>query len=154
MCGSSFRIKLVVLVFVLIPGFAFAVVPPTLDVYPNKILAVSVNSTVTPDATPTATASINVSTNTNFKGTFVANTTTGVVRITNAHPAGTYTVTVKAFGAGGATSKTFTLTVNSGTVCNTSVLFNPAANVSTGFTPNLSVAVGDFNNDGNQDLAA
>ncbi len=66
-------------------------VTPMLGNYPNTTVAVGANATVTPDAAPIGATSINVSTNSNFKGTFVANPTTGVVRITNAHPAGTYT---------------------------------------------------------------
>ena len=67
-------------------------VAPTLGTYPPTTVAVGANATVTPSATPIGAASINVSTNSNFKGTFVANPTTGVVRVTNAHPAGSYTV--------------------------------------------------------------
>jgi len=65
---------------------------PTLGTYPNTTVAVGANTTVTPSVAPTGATSINVSTNTNFKGTFAANPTTGGIRITNAHPAGTYTV--------------------------------------------------------------
>ncbi|MCA1602827.1 MAG: hypothetical protein LC776_14740 [Acidobacteria bacterium] len=74
---------------------------PTLGNYPNTMVVVGANTTVTPDAAPTGATSINVATDSNFKGTFVANPITGVVRVTNAHPAGSYTVTVKAFDAGG-----------------------------------------------------
>ena len=125
---------------------------PTLGTYPNTTVAVGANTTVTPNVAPTSTTSINVSTNSNFKGTFVANSTTGVVRITNAHPAGSYLVTVKAFDAMGMTTRTFTLTVVSGTVCNGIVQFTNAANVSVAAIP-YSGAIGDFNNDGNQDFA-
>jgi hypothetical protein len=124
---------------------------PTLGNYPNTTVAVGANTIVTPDAAPTSTTSINVSTNSNFKGTFVANPTTGVIRITNVHPAGTYLVTVKAFDAMGMTTRTFTLTVVSGTLC-TPVQFTNAADVGIGGSPR-SVAIGDFNNDGNQDFA-
>ena len=126
-------------------------VSPILGNYPNKMVVVSGNTTVTPDASPTGATSINISTNSRFKGTFVANPGTGVVRITNAHPAGTYTVTVRAFDAMGMTDKTFTLTVSSGTFCDSAHLTS-AADVTTGNAP-ASVAIGDFNNDGKQDLA-
>ena len=67
---------------------------------------------------PTNTTSINVSTSTDFKGTLAGDPTTGVVRVTDAHPAGTYTVTVTAFDSGGATAtKTFTLTVTTPVTC-------------------------------------
>ena len=61
---------------------------------------------------------MNVSTNSNFKGVFLADPVTGVVRITNAHPIGAYLVTVKAINGGGITTTTFTLTVIKGAVCN------------------------------------
>ena len=123
---------------------------PTLGNYPDTSAAVGANVTVTPDAAPTNTTSLNVSTSTNFKGTFAADPATGIVRVTNAHPAGTYTVTVRAFDNGGIdTTKTFTLTVTTGTACGPS--FTNAADVSVGYPE--SVAIGDFNNDGKQDLA-
>ncbi len=124
---------------------------PALGNYSNTSVALSGNLTVTPSATPEAATSINVSTSTKFKGTLVANTSTGVVRVTDAHPAGSYTVTVTAFGGGGTATKTFTLTVQQGTACLTSGFTN-GADVSAGNHP-YSVAVGDFNNDGKQDLA-
>lgn len=152
----SLRIGLVALASVLISSFAFAQAPPTLGNYPNTMVVLGANTTVTPDAAPTGASGINVATDTDFKGTFVANPTTGVVRITNAHPAGTYIVTVTAFEAGGSTtSKTFTLTVVSGTACTGTVQFTNPGSVSAGaFDFPVGVAIGDFNNDGNQDLAS
>ena len=95
-----------------------AVTTPTLGNYPDTSLALSTDTTVTPDAAPTNTTSINVSTSTDFKGTLAGDPTTGVVRVTDAHPAGTYTVTVTAFDSGGATAtKTFTLTVTTPVTC-------------------------------------
>ena len=96
-----------------LPAVDAATFTPTLGNYPDTSVRLSGDTTVTPDAAPTNTTSINVSTNTNFKGTFAASPTTGVVTVTDAHPAGTYTVTVTAFGPGGTTTKTFTLTVTS-----------------------------------------
>lgn len=131
----------------------FRGVPPTLGNYPATSVALSNNVTVTPDAAPISVARINVSTNTIFKGTFAADPITGVVRITDAHPAGTYTVTVTAFDSGGAaTTKTFQLTVNTGTACTGSTTFTNAADNAVSASP-FFVGVGDFNNDGNQDLA-
>jgi FG-GAP-like repeat/FG-GAP repeat len=128
------------------------VLTPVLGNYPDTSLLLSTDTTVTPNAAPTNTTSINVSTSTNFKGTLEGNPTTGVVRVTAAHPAGTYTVTVRAFDSGGAsTTKTFTLIVTTPVTCNP-VSFAAAANFSAGVTP-ISVAVGDFNGDGKQDLA-
>ena len=125
---------------------------PTLGNYPDTSLALSTDTTVTPDAAPSDTTSINVSTSTDFNGTLTGDPTTGVVRVTNAHPAGTYTVTVTAFDSGGATaSKTFSLTVTTPVTCNP-VYFPTATNFTVGEYPR-SVAVGDFNGDGQQDLA-
>ncbi len=84
---------------------------PTLGTYPDTAIPLSTDTMVTPEATPTNTTSINVSTSTDFDGTLQGDPTTGVVRITDAHPQGTYTVTVTAFDSGGwSTMKTFTLT--------------------------------------------
>ncbi|RPI61195.1 MAG: hypothetical protein EHM48_06050, partial [Planctomycetaceae bacterium] len=126
-----------------------------LGAYPNTDVVLGGNTTVTPDAAPAYTDSINVSTDTNFKGTLVADPATGVVRVVNAHPAGTYTVTVKAFGVDGTTAtSTFTLTVTNDATCTGGTAgFSGSTNVSVGSYPR-SVAVGDFNNDGKQDFAA
>ncbi len=73
--------------------------------------------------------------------------------MTDAHPAGTYTVTVTAFDSGGETAtKTFALTVTTPVTCNP-VRFAAAVNYSAAGLHPLSVAVGDFNGDGKQDLA-
>src|SRR5256885_821637 len=77
---------------------------PFLGNYPDTSLPLSTDTTVTPDAPPTNTTRMTVSTSTNFNGTLEGDPATGVVRVTDAHPAGTYTVTVKAFGSGAATA--------------------------------------------------
>ena len=129
-----------------------AVETPTLGNYPDTSLALSIDTTVTPDAPPTNTTSINVSTSTDFKGTLAGDPATGVVRVTDEHPAGTYTVTVTAFDSGGATAtKTFTLTVTTPVTC-LPVGFSVPTNFGVGDDP-FSVAVSDFNGDGKQDLA-
>ncbi|MBK8467291.1 MAG: VCBS repeat-containing protein [Chloracidobacterium sp.] len=126
---------------------------PTLGDYADTSVSLSGDTTITPSATPANVTSITVSANTNFKGTFAADPTTGIVTVTDAHPAGTYTVTVRAFGPGGTTTKTFTLTVIS-TPCGAGFTdgFTNAANANAGSQPS-SVAIGDFNGDGEQDLA-
>ncbi|MGE0881913.1 MAG: beta strand repeat-containing protein [Blastocatellales bacterium] len=127
---------------------------PTLGNYPDAAVMLGGSTTVTPDATPLNATSINVVTNTNFKGTFAADPATGIVRVTNAHPAGAYPVTVTAFDSMGATTtKSFTLTVDTSTACTVTPTFTSAADVGVGSLPS-SVAIGDFNGDGKQDFAA
>src|SRR5438045_4309070 len=133
-------------------GFQSPESPDALGNYPDTPVPLSGETTVMPDAAPTNTTSINVSTNSNFKGTFAASPTTGVVRVTDAHPAGSYAVTVTAFGPGGTATKTLTLTVTS-ISCGFSGFTNAAdININAGSVPQ-SVAIGDFNGDGKQDLA-
>src|SRR5437868_4966716 len=109
----------VMFVFSVIAPASPAIATPTLGNYPDTSLSLSTDATVTPDAPPTNTTRMNVSTSTNFKGSLEGNPATGVVRVTDAHPAGMYTLTVTAFDSGGATaSKTFTLTVTTPATCN------------------------------------
>ncbi|HYW71884.1 MAG TPA: FG-GAP-like repeat-containing protein, partial [Pyrinomonadaceae bacterium] len=124
---------------------------PKLGNYADTSLGLGASTTITPDAVPANTTGINVSTSTNFKGILSADSATGVVRVTNASPAGTYTMTLTAFGSASIT-KTFTLTVPAGTACNGAPFFTNAADSPVGITP-WAVAVGDFNNDGKQDFA-
>ena len=131
---------------------SIVIAQPTPGNYPNRSIPLSTNTTVTPDAAPTNTTRINVSTSTNFKGKLEGDPVTGVVRVTDAHPGGTYAVTVTAFDSGGATAtKTFTLTVTTPATC-AAVSFTDATHQAVGGQP-YSVAVGDFNRDGKQDLA-
>ena len=125
---------------------------PTLGNYPATSIPLSANTTVTPDAAPTNATRMNVSASTNFKGKLEADPATGVVQVTDAHPAGTYTVTVKAFdNGGGNASTTFNLTVRNSEACDPPS-FAAANNFPAGLSNN-AVAVGDFNRDGIQDLA-
>ena len=125
---------------------------PTLGNYPDTSTSLSSDATVTPDAAPTNVASINVSTSTNFQGTLAGDPTTGVVRVTDAHPAGTYTVTVRAFNSVGlSATRTFTLTVTTPATC-TPVSFATVQFCAGDFNSSIAV-VGDFNGDGKQDLA-
>lgn len=119
--------------------------------YPDTSMVLSSNTTVTPDLAPTNTTSITASTSTNFKGTFAADPITGVVRITDAHPADTYTVKVRTFNGTSLTStQIFTLTVTTPPTC-TPVIFAPPTTFPAGPDAGTS-AVGDFNGDGNQDI--
>jgi len=129
------------------------VVAATLGNYPNPRVNSGGNAIITPDAVPANATSINVATTTSFQGTLAADPATGVVRVTNAHPLGTYTVTVQALDSGGRdTTTTFTLTVQASAACPVTGAFTDAADSTVGSDP-LSVAIGDFNNDGQQDIA-
>jgi len=68
---------------------------------PRTSVSLSGDKTIAPDSAPTTTTSINVSTSTAFKESWKGYPATGIVRITDAHPAGTYRVTVRAFDSGG-----------------------------------------------------
>src|ERR1051325_6196516 len=128
------------------------VMAPILGNYPRTSVSLSGDTTVMPNSAPTNTTSINVATSTAFKGKLEGYPATGIVRVTDAHPAGTYTVTVKAFDSAGASvSKAFVLKVRTPVTCNP-VHFATATNVPAGNGPYAS-AVGDFNGDGKQDLA-
>jgi hypothetical protein len=146
----TFSIALILVSAILL--VSAVITTPILGNYPDTSIALSTDTTVTPDAPPTNTTRINVSTSTDFNGTLAGDPTTGVVRVTDAHPAGTYTVTVTAFDNGGeAATRTFALTVTTPVICNR-VSFAAATNYSVGDNP-FAVAVGDFNGDGKQDLA-
>jgi large repetitive protein len=122
----------------------------TLGGYPSSTVRMGQNTSITPSAAPSnATSIVAYCTNTNFKGGLTANPTTGVVRVTAAQQAGTYTVTVKAFGTA-TTTTTFDLTVTD-PACSQAGLVS-STSVSVGSYP-TGVAIGDFNEDGHQDLA-
>ena len=127
------------------------VLSPILGNYPDASLPLSTDTVVTPDAAPMNTTRINVSTSTNFKGSLEGYPATGVVRVTDAHPAGTYTVTVRGFdNDGGSVTRTFTLTVTTSPTCNP-MSFAPTHNFAAG-NGAYAVAISDFNGDGRQDL--
>ncbi|MFT7450028.1 MAG: hypothetical protein ACI9VN_000740, partial [Patescibacteria group bacterium] len=124
--------------------------PPTLGIYPNTTIIAAANTTIIPDEAPTNTTSIVAYTDTNFTGILDVDPTTGELRITNAYQTGVYTVTVKAFIYNSVSSTTsFTLTVlDSG--CSTGEF--ETDNIAGSGT--RMVAIGDFNEDGHQDIAA
>jgi hypothetical protein len=122
----------------------------TLGTYPSSMVKSGQNISITPSAAPTNTSSTVAYTNTNFMGVLSVDPTTGVVQVTNAQLAGTYTITVKAFGTATAIT-TFTLTITD-PVCSQG-LFKGMSDVMVGNDPR-SVAIGDFNGDGKQDFAA
>lgn len=125
---------------------------PTLGNYGNTSLPLSTDTTIIPDAVPTLSVRMNVSASTSFKGKLEGDPVTGTIRVTNAHPAGTYGVRVTSYESGGAsTTKFFSLTVTAPTECDP-VSFATAVNFGVGVGPRIA-AIGDFNGDGNQDLA-
>jgi hypothetical protein len=116
----------------------------TANPYPNvTIAAAGGNSVVTPFETPSGTAGILAYTDTNFKGEFSVHQVTGVVHITNAHPAGTYSVTV-------GTQTPFILTVGNTNCSQGDFIEDATAALSVGGDANI----GDFNNDGFQDIVS
>lgn len=157
-------LQTVVFLFVFVIGvrlapaqnFDFGIVglPPSVGNYSNTNIALSGNTTVTPDAVPMNTTSVSVSTNSTFKGGLDVDPATGVVRVTNAHPAGTYTVAVRAFSGAISTTKTFNLTVSTPAGC---ASFGNSAFARTDLAGGANpywVAVGDFNGDRRQDFVA
>lgn len=131
---------------------------PTLGAYPATTVDLSDNVAITPSFPPDLTTNINVSTAPAFMGELTADPVTGIVNVTNAHHAnivpGSYNVTLKAFGPGGTSQTSFALTVNNGAVCfGFPGVVSPAVpEVAVNDSPR-SMAIGDFNNDGIQDLA-
>jgi hypothetical protein len=126
--------------------------PPTLGVYNDTMVIAGANVILTPSAIPTNTTSAVAFTNTTFTGILSVDPATGVVTVINAFQTGTDTVTVQAFGAGGTATQTFVVTVTDPFSDCLDGQFSNLPNVSTDTGPN-SIALGDFNGDGNQDIA-
>ncbi len=123
-----------------------AIAAPTLGIYPNASVIAGGNTTISPNVAPNFYTSVAVSSGTDFTGILTIDPITGIVRATDAKPAGTYTVTVTAYNAITATA-TFTLTVTDPTSCQ--ALFTNGTEISGG---KRGVSIGDFNGDGKQDL--
>jgi hypothetical protein len=137
----------IIILFLFRPAHAQA---PVLGVYPNSTIVAGASTTVTPSVPPANIIRTVVTTHTDFEGVLSVHPVTGVVTVTNALHAGTYTVKVKGFDAllNSATA-TFSLTV-SNPACSPG-LFNAGANIAVS-GGSQQCAVGDFNNDGLQDL--
>ena len=132
--------------------FNFTTANPSLGTYSDVTISSAGDNTIaTPDASPVDVTRITAYTDTNFKGEFIVNQLTGAVHITNAYPAGTYTVTVNTTEP--SLQKTFALTVGNN-FCSMA-LFTPAATpeITVGTSPG-AVTIGDFNNDGIKDIAS
>jgi hypothetical protein len=89
--------------------------PPSLGTYPATSVTAGGGATVTPSVAPADNGSVASLTASapGFSGTLVGNPATGAITITNANPAGNYTVSVTARdNCGAQTTRTFTLTVN------------------------------------------
>jgi hypothetical protein len=143
---------LVSLAFVSVANSRRVVLAPVLGNYPGTSVSLSDNAAVTPDSPPVNTTATNVSTSSNFKGRLEGYPATGIIRITDAHPAGSYTITVRAFDNNGVNvTKSFMLTVMTPATC-LPVSFAAVRTLNADNGP-YSIAVGDFNGDGKQDLA-
>lgn len=138
------------LMFIVLPGLTKGQV---LSAYSPLTMSIGKDTSVSPLSLPSNTVKISVFGSGNFSGVLTARASTGVITITNAKPAGNYVITVKAFSSSGnSTSQSFNLTVNN-TECSDG-RFNGNTTIPV-VRPNLTgLAVGDFNGDGNQDLAA
>ena len=127
-------------------------VPPTLGNYPNVTVRAGQFVRSIPTAPPTNKTSITMTASPGFGGTMSVNPVNGRARIWNAGPAGTYTITVTAYGYG-SVSKTFQVTVIDPLSCG-----NIAFDTTTRplgpdqFNP-FTLAVGDFDGDGFSDIA-
>ncbi len=120
-------------------------VTPSLGTYTAVSVNACGNITVTPTSAPVNVSALYVSAPSAFMGILEANPSTGVITITNARPAGTYTITART----GVLTRTFTLTVVAPPCSPGSFALQQSVSVDN--NPKV-IAVGDFNNDGNQDL--
>src|SRR5947209_377547 len=64
---------------------------PSLGNYAPKTVVLSADTYIGADAAPVGALTMDVSTTANFNGKLEGNPTTGVIRVTDAHPAGVYT---------------------------------------------------------------
>ncbi len=119
---------------------------PVLGNYPDTVMNLYQNISILPSTAPIGPTVLNTSVSGNFKGILFADPITGILHITNASPAGSYTISVS---VGGCTIKSFNLIVKDA-ICS-SGNFSLSSSLSTGANP-YSVEVGDFNNDGKQDI--
>ena len=131
--------------------------PPTLGNYAATNVLIGGNQVVIPTSAPTNTTRTTARASSGFKGILTVTPSNGRVRITNAQPAGTYTITVTADdGSGTTATRTFSLTVQNAVAgCApynaASFTRSSASPFGVGAEPTYP-RVGDFNNDGRQDV--
>jgi CSLREA domain-containing protein len=133
--------------------FRIATVAPTLGDYSNGTVNLAGNTTFTPTAASTGAQYTTATTTSDFKGEIEADPVNGNIRVTNAYPAGTYNVTVKAVNPFGIVTKNFTMTVQTVAGCNSfdTTAFSAPVTYPANANP-TAVTVGDFNGDGRQDI--
>jgi hypothetical protein len=90
---------------------------PAVGNYPNSTVVIGGTLTITPDVPPTDNNTVVSVTATampnSFTGSFSGNTSSGGVTVTNANPAGSYTITVSLIdNCGATTTRSFMLTVS------------------------------------------
>ena len=115
-------------------------------VYPTISLTAGGNTTVVPSLSPGGATSLSAMASTGFTGLLFVDPTSGIVTITNAKPAGTYTVTV---ATNSGQTQAFSLIVNN-PVCSQATFSGSNFTAATGAYKSV---IGDFNNDGKQDVA-
>ncbi|MES2774715.1 MAG: FG-GAP-like repeat-containing protein [Bacteroidota bacterium] len=124
---------------------------PSLGSYPNTVLAnTGGNGLIAPSTAPGNVMTITASAPGTFKGLLQVNPVNGVVSVTNAQPAGTYQVTVKAFNGSATAVTNFSLTVNNANC--SQALFSSGGTVPVGGGVRASIAIGDFDGNGKQDV--
>jgi trimeric autotransporter adhesin len=114
--------------------------------YSSASVVSGMNIAVFPITPPTNVSSLSVFSPANFNGTVSASPTTGAVYIANAKPAGTYTFTVK---SNTNLYQTFVLTVTN-PLCTYGNFTK--SEINSIYSSPTTMAVGDFNSDGNQDI--
>lgn len=141
-----------ILLLTVIFCLSFVAGAQTLGNYSAATVVAGHNINVTPSSAPSGASKVIVNTSTSFHGGLTVNPSSGTVSIIDARPAGLYTIKIRAYNnAGASTTKIFNLNVQS-PGCSLGD-FIDTNQVTTGLNQ-LNVAIGDFNRDGKQDIAA